>query len=85
MSLTDKQKEAIEDTRDLVSTGDTKLSPANLAFKVKTGQHHRLTDEQLLECHASQNDDYGTEDIVRRMLALTNGKPLNWDGEQIDY
>lgn len=82
MEQTEHQKEAVESTRDLVASGDIDLAALRTKFAARTKVPPRLTDEEIILCCASQNDNYGDDDIVNRMMALSMQQPLNWEGEQ---
>ena len=68
--------------RALAESGDIDTANARAAYQKKVGSPTSLTEDQLLQCFASQSDDFGDEDIVNRMVALQNGKELNWESEQ---
>lgn len=83
--LTQDQKDNVAAIKDLISSGDIFPQNAKDAFKKKYNRLWKGTDDKLVEVYASQDDDYGTDDIVNRMMAVELGKDLNWDGEQEEY
>lgn len=80
--MTQEQQAAIAAIVDLVAEGDIDLDKARQDYRTIYGVDADQTDEQLHVVFASQSDDYGSGDIVRRMAALYHGVPLNWESEQ---
>jgi uncharacterized protein YcsI (UPF0317 family) len=82
MTLFVKRPQHVIEMRELAASGDLDLNEARSAFQKQTGKGTKLTDEELIVIHASQDDDYGVNDLVKRMKAVEAGQQLEWDGEQ---
>lgn len=81
--MVDRSDLDIEAIRLLVSTGDIKLNATRDAFNRLVGKHTSLSDDDIMACHAAQDDDYGIGDIVNRMVHLeaSNEKLAFAEGE----
>src|SRR6266436_4570078 len=63
----------MDDIRSLVESGDIKLKDTRADFQRVTGKATTLSDDDVIACHAAQDDDYGIEDVVNRMMHLQSG------------
>jgi len=69
-------------TVELIKSGDVDLGKARSAYFDDRQKSSVLTDDQMIDVFSSQDDDYGMSDIVNRMIALEDGRPLNYSGRQ---
>lgn len=60
----------IAEVESLILSGDISLEVDRALFKTLTSQDTILTDADIIACHAAQDDDYGHDDIVDRMILL---------------
>lgn len=61
------------DGRGLVETGDLDLGRLRTLFTSQTGTAPTLRDDQIILCQMWQDDDYGLQDVVNRMIKLQAG------------
>lgn len=73
MTLRSRSELDMVAVRGLAETGDIDLGCSRTTYKSHFGLDTTLSDDDILACHAAQDDDYGTTDLMTRMAQLQDG------------
>lgn len=74
--------EHIQEMKDLNDSGDLDFDQLRRKYKARTGDDYTFLDDEMAKITATQNDNYGDDDLILRMRAFRMGAPLNEEGPQ---